>query len=303
MRAEAPFAIAAICLALATPPGIAQERFRSRCGAGVHADERHGFIPLPQGSIFCPLVADPKTEHTFASYLAGDFATIADPASEGDTNIAAIGLGDSFGLFRIAGASSGDGLQLDIVGGLFAQFNLDEPSFDLINADYLVGLPLTFRARGFSSRLRLYHQSSHLGDEFLLSRQPERENLSFEALDLIISQEIRGLRVYAGVESFFLRRPDIAVVSRIAHGGAELRPGHFGVGRLVAAVDLKVVEQVDWRVGRSARVGFEIARVPSPGHPPRVLSVLAEYYYGPAPYGQFYPDEIRFLGVGIHFSL
>ena len=158
-----------------------QETFQSRCGAGAHADDRTGFVPLPQGGLFCPFVADPKSEHTFLSYLRGDFATIADPEANGDTNIGAVGLGDNFGLFRIAAAAAGNGLQLDLVGGIFAQFNLDQPSFDLINADYLIGLPLSFRASGFSARLRLYHQSSHLGDEFLLSRMPERENLSFES--------------------------------------------------------------------------------------------------------------------------
>ncbi|MEX2280859.1 MAG: DUF1207 domain-containing protein, partial [Gemmatimonadota bacterium] len=158
-----------------------QQPFRSRCGAAVHADERSGVIPLPQGALFCPFIADPKSEHSFVSYLRGDFATIAEEP-ESDTNIGAIGLGDSYGLFRIAGSGSVSALQLDVMAGIFAQFNIDQPSFDLINADYLVGLPLTFRTSGFSARARLYHQSSHLGDEFLLARQPERENVSFESI-------------------------------------------------------------------------------------------------------------------------
>ena len=267
----------------------------------MHIDEHRGFVPLPQGQIFCPLIADPKSESSFLSYLHGDFATIADSISSPDTKIAAVGLSDSFGLFRIGARRPGDGIQLDLEGSIFAQFNLDRPSFDLINADYLVALPLTFRALGFSSRLRLYHQSSHLGDEFLLARQPERENLSFESVELIISQEASFLRVYVGGESFFRRRP-IAVVSRLVHSGFELRP-FAGTRRLVAALDVKVIEQVDWQVAWSARAGFEIARVPSPGHPARVLSLLGQYYDGPAPYGQFYRDDIRYFGVGLFIFL
>src|SRR5687767_12888123 len=32
----------------------------------------------------------------------------------------------------------------------------------------LIGLPLTVRRSGFSARIRIYHQSSHLRDEYLL---------------------------------------------------------------------------------------------------------------------------------------
>ena len=277
-----------------------QDVFPVRCGAAIHVDERPGWIPLPQGGLFCPLVGDPKAERSFASYLRGDFATIALPDADPKTNIAAVGLGDSFGLLRVGSARIGDGVQLDLMGAIFAQFDLDRPSFDLINADYIIGLPVTLRFSGFSARARLYHQSSHLGDEFLLSRLPERENLSFESVELILSQELGALRVYAGGESFFRRRP-LEVVSRLAHGGVELRPAQFGAGRVVAALDVKVVEAADWEWAWSGRAGIEIARVPSAGHPPRVLSLLGEYYDGPAPYGQFYRENIRYFGAGLHF--
>jgi hypothetical protein len=283
------------------PPLAAQEPFRSRCGAGVHVEERPGTVALPQGSLFCPLAADPKSEHSYLSYQRGDFATLADPAAEQDTNIGAVGIADSFGLFRISGATVGNGLQLDLMGAIFAQFNLDAASFDLINADYLVGLPVTARYGPLSGRLRVYHQSSHLGDEFLLSRQPERENLSFEALELLLSLELGGVRLYGGGESFFRAEP-VELVSRLVHAGVELRPGSYGSGRLLAALDAKVIEQVDWQTAWSARAGVEIARITNPGHPPRVLSLLGSWYDGPAPYGQFYRDNIRFWGVGLHFS-
>ena len=281
------------------PDVAAQEPFRSRCGAAVHAEERSGVIPLPQGTLFCPLVADPKSERSFVSYLRGDFATIADDPDT-DTNIGAIGLSDTFGLFRISAGSRSNGVQVDLMGGIFAQFNLDEPSFDLINADYVVGIPAVLRMRGFSARARFYHQSSHLGDEFLLSRMPERENFSFESVELMLSQEVGALRVYAGGESFFRNRP-LEIVTRLGHGGVELRPAQFAAGRAIAAVDVKVVEQNDWEWAWSARAGVEIVRVPSPDHPARVLSVLGEYYNGPAPYGQFYRDNIRYFGAGLHF--
>ncbi|NIP58721.1 MAG: DUF1207 domain-containing protein [Gemmatimonadetes bacterium] len=284
------------------PDAASQETFSSRCGAGVHADEGSALILLPQGRLFCPLAADPKAERSFASYLRGDFATIADPEPGEKTNIGAVGLGDSFAIFRRGGGGSGGGVQLDLAGAIFAQFNLDRPSFDLINADYLVGLPLTFRREGFSGRLRIYHQSSHLGDEFLLSREPELVNLSFESAELILSQEMGPLRLSGGGEKFFRREPE-GLPPHLLHTGAEIRPAVFGDGRLLAAVDLKAVDDADWELGWSARAGVEIARIPSPGHPPRVISLTGEFYDGPAPYGQFYREDIQYWGFAFSLTL
>ncbi len=295
--------VAITAATLAYPGGVRGQEptFQPRCGAGIHADEGTGVILLPQGTLFCPLVADPKAAHTYASYVRGDFATLADAQPGDDTDIGSVGLGDTFGLLRLAASRAGDGLQVDIEGAIFAQFNLDTPSFDLINADYLVGLPVTFRVRGNTARLRVYHQSSHLGDEFLLASQPERVNLSFESIELIVSREAGPARVYAGGENFFRRRPaDLA--AKLLHGGVEYRPAG-GQNRIVAALDIKLVDDDGWQAGWSARAGIEIARIPSPGHPARVLSILGQFYDGPAPYGQFYRDDIRFFGLGLHFSL
>lgn len=278
-----------------------QEPFRSRCGAGAHAGVRSGWVWLPQGEVFCPLAADPKQGRSYMTYLRGDFAGIGNPEPGRKTNIASVGFGDGFGIFRIAGAASGDGLQLDLAGAVFSQANLDAPSFELINADYLIGLPLTFRASRFSGRLRVYHQSSHLGDEFILHRQPERVNFSFESIELILSREAGALRVYGGVESLFRREPSEAP-SLLAHGGVEIRPTLFSEGRLLAAVDLRVVNDEDLNRAWSVRAGLEIARIPYPGHPPRVIAFVGEYYHGVAPYGQFYREHIRFWGFGFQLN-
>jgi hypothetical protein len=245
-------------------------------------------------------VADPKAERSFMSYLRGDFGTIAGVDPGADTNIGSVGLSDSFAIFRIAGSALGNGVQLDLSGAVFSQFNLDEASFDLVNADYLVALPLTFRQDGFSSRLRIYHQSSHLGDEFLLNRQPERVNLSFESVELIISQEVGLARLYVGGEKFFAREPE-ELASRLAHAGAELRPFVSDDARIFTAIDLKAVDEDEWKAAWSVRAGIELAHIPDPGHPPDVITLFAEYYDGASPYGQFYRDEIRYWGLG--FSL
>jgi len=274
------------------------------CGLLLHASEVSGVVPLPQGDVFCPLVADPKEPRSFVSWQrARSPLQVADSGTVGlapfDTDIGAIGLGDSFGLIRWGGRRPGDGVQLSISAGIFAQFDVGTDSYDLINADYLIGVPITLRRGGFSSRLRLYHQSSHLGDEFLLRDEPERVNLAFESLELILSQAFGALRVYAGGETLFNRDPD-DLDPLVAHAGAELRLGPRGRRSVVAAADVKSSEQQDWKPAWSGRAGFEFGWGRDPEHPPRVLRLLFELYNGPSPFGQFYREQIRYWGFGLH---
>ena len=277
--------------------------YPGRCAAGIPPAEARGYVPLPRGDVFCPLIADPKGMRSFVSYLRGDDADFA-------TNVGSVGIADDFGFFRVGGGTAGNGVQLGVDGGVFAQFDLGTSSYDLINADYLIGFPLTMRRGGFSSRLRVYHQSSHLGDEYLLrAERPDRENLGFEALEVLLSQDLAALRVYAGGEYFLNREPE-TLPQKLLHGGVELRPsGALGLGsvgsvRLVAAADAKAIEEEgDWNVAVSARAGIEVGRPRDDATAPsRRWSLLFEYYDGQSPYGQFFLNDVRLVGVGFHFT-
>jgi hypothetical protein len=310
-RLRRPAARLALLLAIALPAraqtaadSAAAEPYPVRCGV-THLGHPRGYEPIPAGDVFCPLVADPKGLRSFVSYLRGDSSDVA-------RDVASVGIADQFGFFRVNGARPGDGVQLSLAGSVFAQFDLGTSSYDLINADYIVGLPLTLRRGGFSARLRVYHQSSHLGDELLLRREPaeriERENLSFESAEAILSQDLGPLRVYGGGEWLFDRAP-ASLGRSVAHGGVELRPtatarfGDAARARLVAAVDLKSVAEQDWRTAVSARAGFEVGRPRDGSDRARRWSLLFEFYDGPSPYGQFYARDVRFTGLGFHFVL
>lgn len=276
-----------------------------RCGTGVPASEVRAYVGLPSGNVFCPLVADPKAMRSFLSYL------IEDKSVDSIDNVGSVGISDSFGLARWGANARDDGVQLSLEGAIFAQFDLGSSSYDLINADYLVALPLTIRLGHVSARLRAYHQSSHLGDELLIRRGEslERENISFESADFILSVDAAALRLYGGGEYIFHRLP-VDLQHYVAHGGAELRPaaellrwGRIGFLRFIAAVDLKASQQQDYDPSVSLRAGFEINRPFSGELPARSWSILFESYRGPSPYGQFFRQKIQYIGVGAHFAL
>jgi hypothetical protein len=279
--------------------GWANEGSAQTPGA-VQEPQETGTVFFPQDQIFGPLLADPKEPRSFASFVRGTFPSLNDPTGKG-TSIASVGLGDSFGLIRVGGPSAGEGLQLDVIGSIFAQFDFGAMSNDLINADYVIGLPLTVRRSGFSLRARIYHQSSHLGDEYLLRVDSvTRENFSFESVELLVSQDIGPVRGYVGGERIFRREPDTLPAS-LFHSGFEWRPGRALKARLVSGIDLKTTEMHDWSPAISARIGLEVGRRGSgPGRP---VALLLEIYDGPSPYGQFFQDDISYVGVGLHFGL
>lgn len=283
-------------------PARAQTVDAPRCGTGVHESEATGTVGFPEDQIFCPLIADPKEPRSFVSYLRGTFRSLDDPSGE-DTSIASVGIGDTFGLFRVGGPDPGEGIQLDVMGSIFAQFDLGTLSNDLINADYIVGLPLTFRRHGFSFRAKLYHQSSHLGDEYLLrSDEIVRENLSFESFEFLVSQELSVLRLYIGAEKIFRREPD-DLPDSLFHTGVEVRSGRARKVQMLAGVDVKTTELHDWSPAVSGRVGVELGRPGPEGHPGRLIMLLFEMYQGPSPYGQFFQDDISYLGAGVQIGL
>ena len=158
-------------------------------------------VPFPTGNLFRPLMADPKEPRFFASLRQYE-------TSFGNTTVGAVGFGEHIAFYKWPGRESGDGLQIGLSAAVFAQFDMDARSSDLINADYVVGFPLSYRRGDNSVRLRLYHQSSHLGDEFLINRRPERINLSYESLELLYAYTFKQWRPYIGGEYLVHRDPE-----------------------------------------------------------------------------------------------
>ena len=246
---------------------------------------------FPVGDLFRPLLADPKQPQFFVSI--NRFKSLGVRYT-----VASVGFGETFGMYRFFGSREGDGLQLSVEGAIFAQFNLEAPSYDLINADYTIGIPATYRHGDNSLRFRIYHQSSHLGDEFLQSvNPPERVNLSYEAIELIYSRELRGWRVYGGGEYLIHKEPgDLMPMS--AHWGIEYRGSKPLVwnGRPIGGVDMKSFEEHNWAIDTSVKAGLEFGH-PNPGQ--RRLRLMAEWYKGFDPRGQFYNNKVEYYGMGV----
>ena len=249
---------------------------------------------LPQSQLFQPLLADPRWPHfsaSFQRYIDNDLLR----------DVASTSFGESIGLYRLRGPWQST-VQLGIQAGVFSIFDLDSQSFDLINADYLVGIPLTLKKGNFSNMTRIFHQSSHLGDEYLLRGQSdERINLSYESVNSIFSYHLpAGFRIYGGGGYIFHEDPS-GLDPWSVQSGLEFRSPIIwskGALRPVFAVDVQNRQESNWDADVSARAGIQFQ---NPNFLGRKLQLLFEYYNGKSPNGQFYDSNIEFFGFGLHF--
>ena len=259
---------------------------------------------LPDSDVFRPLLADPKQPQTFATIQQTQVLE-----SKTSNTIGSVALGENFGLWSRRKEGSCDGTQVGLLMGAFSQFNLGGPT-ELINTDFLFGVPVSWRNEFVSARARIYHQSSHLGDQFLLNRPGYNAiELSFEEIDGILSFNTPGGwgRIYGGGGYLIHRKP--ASIDRLkAQWGVELRGPEIRsplleqtlTGGLIATpvfgADFKAFEELNWLINSNVEGGLELFR---PGKTRR-LRLLVNYYWGYNPYGQFYSQKIQSVGIGLY---
>ncbi|SLM32367.1 exported hypothetical protein [Desulfamplus magnetovallimortis] len=133
-----------------------------------------GSLLFPQGQLFYLSMASPKEPRTHITYvvlkLPDESIETGNGIEEDDSiNIGSVGFGDSFGLVRWSGWGDDDAWQLNISGAVLAQFNMDADSMDLINADYIIGFPLSYRNDHFSARARFFSPVM----QYLLKKQKD----------------------------------------------------------------------------------------------------------------------------------
>jgi len=257
--------------------------------------DKSGFFPKDE--LFDTIIADPKEPRFFFG------AHRYDNDMRSDFTGAAIGIGESFGLYRKY-LGNEHAWQLSINGGLFSHFDLDTSSYDLLNSDYTVGLLWTYRYHSASLRMRLYHQSSHLGDDYA-KENPEmletHTGFDFEAAEILASYDLgQQLRIYGGGWYFLQRDPDD--LDRWGYqGGFEFRGSRqvLFAGVPVFGLDIKGMEERGWTPAYSIKTGFKFHKS---SDSTRDIKIMAEYYNGFIPFGPFYEYDMESYGLGIYFG-
>ncbi|MDI1278263.1 DUF1207 domain-containing protein [Methylobacter sp.] len=252
-----------------------------------------GFLPKDQ--LFKPLLADTRWAHfsaAYRNYQSKNFDGI---------DIASVSFGETIPFYRSNFGQSTAQWEAGLQAGVFSDFNLNASSSDLINTDFIASAYSSMRAGQFSAFGRLYHQSSHLGDEFLLRTKLERVNLSYEGVDLKLSYELPyGVRLYGGGGGLFHKEPSALKVWSAQYGIEFRSPWRmdFASMRPIVAADIKHYDENNWSTDISARAGVEFENLQVLG---RKLQILVEYYNGFTPSGQFYKEKVEYIGLGAHY--
>jgi len=252
---------------------------------------------LPTGHLFKPLLADPRWAHFSAAYRNYIGNNV-----DGNHN-GSVSFGETIPFYRANLGQTAIQWETGLQATVFSDFNLGAESSDLINSDFIASAYSSMRAGQFSAFARIYHQSSHLGDEFLLRTRTdlERINLSYEGIDLRLSYELQyGIRIYGGGGGIFHKEPSSLKPWSVQYGIEFRSPWRFDSApiRPIMAVDFKNHEQTNWGTDISARAGIQFENFQTFG---RRLQFLLEYFNGNSPTGQFYIDKVEYLGIGAHY--
>lgn len=252
---------------------------------------------LPSGHLFKPLLADPRWAHFSVAYRNYVGRNI-----DGNNN-AAVSFGETLPFYRANFGQTIAQWEVGLQAGVFSDFNLDASSSDLINSDFIASIYSSMRAGNASAFARVYHQSSHLGDEFLLRELTslERINLSYEGADLRLSYELPyGVRVYGGGGGIFHKEPSTIKPWSVQYGVEFRSPWRLDIApvRPILAVDIKNHEQNNWNADISARAGIQFEDFQTFN---RKLQFLIEYFNGNSPTGQFFREKVEYLGIGAHY--
>lgn len=252
-----------------------------------------GWQFLPDNRIFSPLLADPRWPHFSISY--GRVLRRGEPRVR---DVGMISLGEHVNFVEYDSESAGR-FGIGLQPGVHGIFDLNSDSKDLVNADYRLGIPIDYRYGSFSLEASVFHQSSHLGDEFVLRLQTPRLNLSYEAVTLKVSQDLGPVRLIAGFGRFVHVQPG-GLDPWWAVQGLEWSPSVRWCNDSLApllAVHLEEHEKTSWHADLSVRAGVEFV---NPGKSRRRFQILLEYFRGHDPNGQFFAEKVETLGVGIH---
>lgn len=283
-----------------TPPAAAQAAAPQPAApqpAAPQAATAHprpgSFVLFPDSErVFRQLIADPRHIALGASYYRQGGRDTADAA-----------LGHSWGLAHWATNGGFWQWQTNLEAMAYSRFIVGGSVNQFETVDFFANLPLAVRHGIWSARGMLYHESSHLGDDYIRRTGDRGFRYSVEGLQLHFSAEpFPWLRAYAGMKQLLHVVP--AQGRSTAQYGLELTSrdldsrGDYPM-KLFLAQDFQNPAYNDYNLNSNTELGVIIGF----REVQRVMRVFAGYYTGRSPYGQFFRQKEHYLDLGVSFHL
>ncbi|MBD2701082.1 DUF1207 domain-containing protein [Spirosoma sp. BT702] len=253
---------------------------------------------LPKGHLFDPILLDPLEAQTYGSVLPAYWTE--GKKYPGSIVPFAFGFAKPFYRRTTAEGRSSEWV-LDLAS--FTQFEAyydakaDRARRTIMNNDYKVSIIYNLRRGENNYRFRVYHLSSHLGDDYIYRNQitaPTPNSVNYELLDVTYSRNVNNWRLYGGAGIVLRKSEERKLLS--AQLGAFYKKPSLKATRLVGGLDIKFWQQTDFRPGIHGGIGFELGRTQNN------LTFLLEGYSGFRPYSQFENQQTSWIGFGLYLN-
>ncbi|MDP1836569.1 MAG: DUF1207 domain-containing protein [Chlamydiales bacterium] len=275
------------------------------CDCGATCDPcwyKHGILMPQCKTLFPQFMADPRAINMSVGWRFND--------SVFDKNVIDVSYGQPFPIWRWFNVfCCGDAMEIDLEGALWAIFEPLDDSAPLVNADYYVGFPLTWACGRWSWRLRGYHISSHIGDEYLIEHPGfDRRNPSAQYLDFFLAYQLtEAMRIYWGYGRIFMVDASFPVKRNYFEWGVETYFPYFNwdgyqycvLGRPFYAMHFRFREDDNYREDATYVLGYELYKMTGLGGK---LRGFLEYHKGASLEGQFCRFQTDYLSFRLSYG-
>lgn len=204
---------------------------------------------------------------------------------------------------RLADSGPEDALVVGLEGAAFARFSFKVVTRELVNTDWIFTVPLVWHRGDHWFRLRYYHTSSHLGDEYQKRFGRSSVNFSRDGADLTAyvrpgagwTRDL-GLAVYGLVFWSVNSHPEERPLREL-RAGLEVDPGDGALWRPFLTADVHADEGADWTPRWTVQAGVWLPRVQR-----RPLRLTVQAFTGPSPLGQFRTRDGGRVGVSLFWN-
>jgi hypothetical protein len=185
---------------------------------------------------------------------------------------------------------------------VYGRFSLGDQKSALISNDWVVGLNTTAALGAWSVTGELYHESSHLGDEYSERFGASRLDWTREVLAAWITYGRGPVRVTGNLSYVLIDELDLDPAGAALAADYEGRPFGRVLGapiRAVGGIYFEGAGETNWRVSTSAKLGLALSRSAAG----REIGLALIAHDGLSTQRQFFRRESRYIGGELRFDL
>jgi hypothetical protein len=251
---------------------------------------------FPKRSLMPVLLAGPRDPVTSASLLG----VVRNPHEHGRGVEAELSIGSTLPVFLLRGAEEEDPIVLGLEAVAFGRFGLQVLERELVATDWIFAVPLIWHDRKGWTRVRFYHASSHMGDEYSRRFGDPGTNFSRDAVEILTFRKpLPALGAWAGVRFGYNVKPEDDE-RWVLRAGAQLEGrADFQLLLPFLAADLELDQEAAFRPRVEVRVGGWLPEVRGR----RAVRFSLVVLNGPTPLGQFRFRPTTQIGISLQGSL